>query len=128
MPASVRLEGFGHELPGGGGRQGPGVWITTIPPRMPLEPAVAGLPGQTSPGHASPPEALGIRHTEAKALAPDPFDEEIERLLADPDVLRRLDELEERRQRGELVLHDDAEVRRRLEATGVRLPEPNEGE
>ena len=62
------------------------------------------------------------------ALAPDPFDEEIERLLADPEVLARLDELDERRPRGELVLHDAAEVRRRLEAKGVRLPEPNEGE
>jgi hypothetical protein len=67
-------------------------------------------------------------HGEGMALAPDPFDEEIERPLADLGVLRRLDELEERRQRGELVLHDHAEVRRRLEAKVVRLPEPNEGE
>ncbi len=54
------------------------------------------------------------------ALAPDPFDDEIEWQLADPDVLRRLDELEERRQRGELVLHDDAEVRSRLEDGPIR--------
>lgn len=67
-----------------------------------------------------------MRHTAAMALAPDPFDQEIERLLADPDVLARLDELEERRRRGELVLHDDAEVRRRLRAKGVRLPDPDE--
>lgn len=69
-----------------------------------------------------------MRHTDVMALAPDPFDEEIERLLADPDVLARLDELEERRRRGELVLHDDAEVRRRLRARGVRLPDPDDGE
>jgi hypothetical protein len=68
-----------------------------------------------------------MRHTDAMALAPDPFDEEIERLLADPDVLARLGELEERRRRGELVLHDDAEVRRRLETKGVRLLEPTKG-
>lgn len=60
------------------------------------------------------------------ALAPDPFDEDLERLLADPEVLARFDELEERRQRGELVLHEDAEVRRRLEARGIRLPDPDE--
>jgi hypothetical protein len=32
------------------------------------------------------PAAIGIRHTGAMALAPDPFGEEIERLLVDPDV------------------------------------------
>jgi hypothetical protein len=64
-----------------------------------------------------------MRHTGAMALSPDPFDEDLERLLADPEVRARLDELEERRRRGELVLHEDAEVRRRLEARGIRLPD-----
>ncbi|MEA2617240.1 MAG: hypothetical protein QOE72_3023 [Chloroflexota bacterium] len=69
-----------------------------------------------------------MRHTGAMALSPDPFDEDLERLLADPEVRARLDELEERRRRGELVLHEDAEVRRRLEARGIRLPDTDAGE
>ena len=64
---------------------------------------------------------LRLVHTGVVALAPDPFDEDLERLLADPEVIARLDDLEDRRRRGELVLHDDVEVRRRLRERGVPL-------
>lgn len=55
--------------------------------------------------------------------APDPFDEQVSALLRDPAVVAHLDDLRERRERGSLVTHADAEVRDRLRARGVPLPD-----
>jgi hypothetical protein len=53
-------------------------------------------------------------------LQPDPIDEEVERLLADPEIRARLEDFEERFKRGELKTIPHAEVRRRL---GLDPPE-----
>jgi hypothetical protein len=47
-------------------------------------------------------------------LQPDPLDEEVERLLADPQIRGRLEDFEARLNRGELTTIPHAEVRRRL--------------
>lgn len=43
-------------------------------------------------------------------LAPDPFDKEVEAMLADPEFIAELDELHQRFDRGELVLHSHEEA------------------
>lgn len=55
--------------------------------------------------------------------APDPFDDQVAALLRDPSVIAHLDDLRERRESGTLVTHSDAEVRERLRARGVPLPD-----
>lgn len=45
---------------------------------------------------------------------PDPVDEEVERLLADPDVRRRLDDVDNAIANGSLKTIPHEEVRRRL--------------
>lgn len=59
------------------------------------------------------------------ALAPDPFDEDVERLLLDPEFAAELKERRGRAERGEIVVVDDDEVRRRLRAKGVPLLDHN---
>jgi hypothetical protein len=56
----------------------------------------------------------------------DPVDEEIARLLADdPDLVQELAEFDRAYEAGEAELVPDDEVRRRLEARGIRLaPRP----
>jgi hypothetical protein len=56
-------------------------------------------------------------------LTPDPFDEQIEALLSEPAVIAHLDDLRDRREKGTLVTHSDEEVRARLRARGVSLPD-----
>ena len=53
-------------------------------------------------------------------LQPDPIDEEVARVLADPELRARLEDFEERFRRGELKTIPHAEVRRRL---GLDPPE-----
>jgi hypothetical protein len=52
--------------------------------------------------------------------APDPFDEDLARLLSDPAVIARLERVEQRRTRGDLVTHSHEEVLARLVRRGVR--------
>ena len=60
--------------------------------------------------------------------APDPFDEDLERVLRDPEVIARLDAIAEKRKNGTLVTHSHDEVGRRLRALGVPLlDEPDAG-
>jgi len=60
--------------------------------------------------------------------APDPFDEDLERVLRDPEVIARLAAIAEQRQNGTLVTHSHDEVGRRLKALGVPvLDEPDAG-
>jgi hypothetical protein len=61
-------------------------------------------------------------------LAPDPFDSEVERLLADPDFKAELDKRPARVERGDAVVHEDAGVRRRLRDLGVSLLDPTQPE
>jgi hypothetical protein len=56
-------------------------------------------------------------------LQPDPIDEEVARILADPEIRARLEDFEERFRRGELKTIPQAEVRRRL---GLDPPEPGQ--
>jgi hypothetical protein len=60
--------------------------------------------------------------------APDPFDEQISALLSDPGVVAHLDDLRERREHGTLVTHSEAEVRDRLRARGVPLPDGSDSD
>lgn len=53
-------------------------------------------------------------------VAPDPFDEDLQRVLSDPTVIKRLDTIAERRERGQLVTVTHAEVLSRLARRGVR--------
>lgn len=53
-------------------------------------------------------------------LQPDPIDEEVARILSDPDLRARLEHFEERFRGGELKTIPHAEVRRRL---GLDPPE-----
>jgi len=62
------------------------------------------------------------------ALAPDPFDAEVERVLADPDFKAEMAARRAREERGEAVIYDDAEVRKRLRDRGVPLLDPPEPE
>ena len=62
------------------------------------------------------------------ALAPDPFDAEIERVLAHPDFKAEMAALRAREERGEAVTYDDAEVRRRLRDRSVPLLDPPDAE
>jgi hypothetical protein len=57
-----------------------------------------------------------------------PVDEEIEQILADnPDLVDELKEFDEAYERGEAELVPDDDVRRRLEALGLKLaPRPSE--
>ena len=48
-------------------------------------------------------------------LGPDPFDEDIEKMLADPEFTAKLDDLHKRFDRGELVLHTNEEARAVIE-------------
>lgn len=59
-------------------------------------------------------------HMATDPLQPDPIDEEVARILADPKLRARLEDFEERFQRGELKTIPHAEVRRRL---GLDPPE-----
>lgn len=54
-------------------------------------------------------------------LEPDPFDEDVDRVLRDPAVRARLDAIEKRRQEGTLVTHSHEEVGERLVKLGVPL-------
>jgi hypothetical protein len=56
-------------------------------------------------------------------LQPDPIDEEVAALLADPEVRARLEDFEERFRRGELKTIPHAEIRRRL---GLDPPEADQ--
>ena len=57
----------------------------------------------------------------ATAENPYPQDEElISRVLADPEVIARLDRIEQRRVRGELVTHSHEEVLEYLRRRGLR--------
>lgn len=65
------------------------------------------------------------------ALAPDPFDAEIEALMADPAFRRELDEFDDRDARGEVQWHDDSKAREVLRRHGIPLlgdaPQPDPG-
>jgi len=54
-------------------------------------------------------------------LEPDPFDEEIETMLRDPELIADLDEQRAKLKRGELKLFSHEEVRGRLQGLGVPL-------
>jgi hypothetical protein len=45
-------------------------------------------------------------------IAPDPFDEEIEAMLRDPELIADLDEQHTKLKRGELEVHGNDEARR----------------
>ena len=53
--------------------------------------------------------------------APDPFDEDLDRVLSDPAVIARLDAIAEKRKNGTLVTHSHEEVGKRLKGLGVPL-------
>jgi hypothetical protein len=59
--------------------------------------------------------------------APDPFEEDLQRVLSDPKVIERLDGIADRRRRGELVTHSHEEVLARLARHGVRRDRRAEG-
>ncbi|MFN2569830.1 MAG: hypothetical protein ABR564_09570 [Candidatus Dormibacteria bacterium] len=56
--------------------------------------------------------------------APDPFDEEIDAMLSDPEVIARLDAIKAKRGSGTLVVHSNDEVREHLRRRGVPVNEP----
>jgi hypothetical protein len=67
--------------------------------------------------------------TQHRADVPDPVDEELARLLADPEIRRSLEDSTARFARGETRLIDHAEARRivglpPLEVSAVEAPEP----
>lgn len=54
-------------------------------------------------------------------VEPDPFDKEVERLLADPAIRADLDAQHAAFERGELTTYSHAEVRERLRKLGVPI-------
>jgi hypothetical protein len=61
--------------------------------------------------------------TEGLTLEPDPFDKVVEAILNDPEVRASLDEQDALFQQGKLKTYTNEEVRARLQARGVSLPD-----
>jgi hypothetical protein len=60
--------------------------------------------------------------------APDPFEEDLARILADEEVMAEIDERIRRVDAGEGVTHTHEEVLARLRRLGVRRPTVNEAD
>lgn len=64
----------------------------------------------------------------APHLGPDPFDREVEAMLADAEFVSELDEMAEQLKRGELVLHSNDEARAVIDRRERELRESGEPE
>ena len=88
---------------------------------MPLIGATAQTQGRLTSSIDCPAR---FGYARSVTLDPGPFDEDVERLLVDPEFAAELEERRLRAERGEAVVFDDDEVRRRLRASGVPLLDP----
>ena len=80
--------------------------------------------GQLTDGHHCVIDPRSrLRYDECMAIAPhlepDPFDKEIDTLLADPNFVAELDRRRARRAKGEATLYTNEEVRQHLLKRGV---------
>ena len=62
------------------------------------------------------------------SAAPDPFDEDLARVLADEELMAHVDELHRKLQAGELETHTHEEVLDRLRRFGIRRPLADEAD
>ena len=82
------------------------------------------LPRPTTRERIDPPESLpasAAGYSASVALAPDPFDAEIEALMADPAFRREFDEFDDRDASGDVQWHDESEAREVLRRHGIPL-------
>jgi hypothetical protein len=62
------------------------------------------------------------------SAAPDPFDEDLARVLADDELMAHVDELHRQLRAGELETHTHEEVLARLRRFGIRRPLADEAD
>ena len=62
------------------------------------------------------------------SAAPDPFDEDLARVLADEELMAHVDELHRQLEAGELKTHTHEEVLERLRRYGIRRPLADEAD